>query len=261
MKGRPLRFLGMVLGGWAALRIGALWPVEPLIGDGGRALTPTALVPRWTPMAEQLLLTSPRSRLRAVTQGQPIVGRAMPRREPSRRVVAVPGRRRERVGADPDRLALAVLALVRVGPVQHVVEASPREVDAAPALLGVRAETRGTKRWSGNGWLVARAGSGLSDSPFAGQLGGSQAGLRLAYAIDPGRGVNVVGRVATPLSGPGREAAIGVEWQPGRAPVRIIAEQRIGIDPGTGGPALGVIGGLGRMRSAISGSKPMDRPA
>ncbi len=82
MKGRPLRFLGMVLGGWAALRIGALWPVEPLIGDGGRALTPTALVPRWTPMAEQLLLTSPRSRLRAVTQGQPIVGRAMPRREP-----------------------------------------------------------------------------------------------------------------------------------------------------------------------------------
>ncbi|MBA4042396.1 MAG: hypothetical protein C0474_11520 [Sphingobium sp.] len=244
MKGRPFRFLGMVLGGWAALRTVALWPVEPLIGDGGRGLRPSALVSRWTPVAEELLLTSPRSRLRPVTLGQPLIGRGMSPGELPRHVVAVP-RQRERAGADPDRLALAMLGLVRVGPAQHVVEASPRDVTTAPELLGVHAEAPGAARWSGSGWLVARAGSGLSDSPFAGQLGGSQAGLRLAYAIDLERGVNVVGRAATPLSGAGREAAIGVEWQPGRAPVRIIAEQRIGIDPGTGGPALGLIGGLG----------------
>ncbi|MBA4048525.1 MAG: hypothetical protein C0476_08295, partial [Sphingomonas sp.] len=244
MKGRPLRFLGVVLGGWAALRIVALWPVVPLAGDGARAITTSALVPRWTPMAEELLLTSPRSRLRPVILGQPLTRWAKPRGEPPRRVVAVP-QRRERAGADPERLALAILALVRVGPVQHVAAASPREVAAAPALLGVPAETRGASRWSGSGWLVARGGLGLSDSPFAGQLGGSQAGLRLAYALDPGRSVRVVGRAATPLSGPGREAAVGVEWQPGRVPVRIIAEQRVGIDPGTGGPALGAIAGVG----------------
>lgn len=243
MKGRPLRFLGVVLGGWAALRIVALWPAVPLVGVGAplRDIAAPRPAVQWTPMAEELLLTSPPRRMR-----QAIVSLAMPRLVPPRRVVAVPVvRTPSNAGADPDRLALAMLALVRVGPVQHITTPGPREVAAAPALLGVRARMSGAARWSGSGWLVARAGSGLSDSPFAGQLGGSQAGLRLAYAIDPGRGVNVVGRVATPLSGPGREAAIGVEWRPGQSPVRLIAEQRIAIDPGTGGTAIGVIAGLG----------------
>src|SRR3546814_6988641 len=76
-------------------------------------------------------------------------------------------------------------------------------------------------------------------------LGGSQAGARLAYAIDPAPRLQLVGRVATPLRGRGREAAIGVAWQPTRAPVRVVAEQRFAIDGGRGGPAIGVIGGVG----------------
>src|SRR3546814_10233062 len=65
-------------------------------------------------------------------------------------------------------------------------------------------------------------------------LGGSQAGARLAYAIDPAHRLQLVGRVATPLRGRGREAAIGVAWQPTRAPVRVVAEQRFAIDGGRG---------------------------
>src|SRR3546814_4330059 len=89
-------------------------------------------------------------------------------------------------------------------------------------------------RWSSSGWVVLR-GDGAAGAAFGGsQLGGSQAGARLAYAIDPAHRLQLVGRVATPLRGRGREAAIGVAWQPTRAPVRVVAEQRFAIDGGRG---------------------------
>ncbi|MBX9859084.1 MAG: hypothetical protein K2Y20_05760 [Sphingomonas sp.] len=111
--------------------------------------------------------------------------------------------------------------------------------------LAFPARTPGASRLSGSAWLIARSGAGLSQSPLGGQLGGSQAGIRLAYAIDRQRRLALVGRIATPLAGPGREAAAGIEWQPTRLPVRIVAEQRLAIDGGGGGPAIGVVGGVG----------------
>ena len=80
-------------------------------------------------------------------------------------------------------------------------------------------------------------------TPGAGQLGGGQAGARLAYRL--GEKFAAVARVTSPLSGPGREAALGVEWQPGSLPVRIVAEQRFGLDGTPGGPGLGGITGVG----------------
>ena len=55
----------------------------------------------------------------------------------------------------------------------------------------------------------------------------------------------MVARVATPLEGKGREAAVGIEWQPTRLPIRLVAEQRFVLDGGRGGPTLGVIAGYG----------------
>ncbi|HVI98136.1 MAG TPA: hypothetical protein VM657_03635 [Sphingomonas sp.] len=89
-------------------------------------------------------------------------------------------------------------------------------------------------------------GDGAAGAAFGGsQLGGSQTGLRLAYAIDRTRRLALAGRVATPLHGKGREIAIGVEWQPTHAPVRVVAEQRLALDGGQSGPTLGVVGGIG----------------
>lgn len=99
-------------------------------------------------------------------------------------------------------------------------------------------------RWSVSGWLVARAGSGTGAAPGGGQLGGAQAGVRAAFRIDPSARVAAFARLTTPLAGKGREAAIGVEWQPGRLPVRVIAEQRFGLDGTAGGTGLGVVAGL-----------------
>ncbi|WP_374144999.1 hypothetical protein [Sphingomonas sp. 28-63-12] len=100
-------------------------------------------------------------------------------------------------------------------------------------------------RWSGSFWLIARGGRGIGASLADSQLGGSQAGLRLAYALGEERRVAIVGRFATPLSGAGQEGALGLEWRPTRLPIWLAAEQRIGIHGARGGPAIGIIGGLG----------------
>ncbi|WP_232280303.1 hypothetical protein [Sphingomonas sp. PAMC 26605] len=100
-------------------------------------------------------------------------------------------------------------------------------------------------RWSGSAWMVARGGAALAPGALGGQLGGSQAGARLVYALDPGRRLALVGRVTTPLGGGLREASLGIEWQPTRLPLRLVAEQRLALSDGQGGPGVGVIGGFG----------------
>lgn len=73
-------------------------------------------------------------------------------------------------------------------------------------------------------------------------------GVRIAYLLVPGNRVAAYTRIAAPLAGKGREAAIGIEWQPTRAPIRLIAEQRFGLDGTAGGPGLGVVSGYdGRL--------------
>ncbi|MCP3734146.1 hypothetical protein M9979_04550 [Sphingomonas sp. RP10(2022)] len=107
---------------------------------------------------------------------------------------------------------------------------------------------QGPSRWAGSAWLIARGGNVASVT--SGQLGGSQAGVRLTYALGAARRVALAARVSAPLSGRGREAAIGLDWQPMRAPIHIVAEQRIALDGGRGGPMVGVIAGFGPTRIA-----------
>ena len=110
--------------------------------------------------------------------------------------------------------------------------AQPQSLPALPA------------RWSASAWLVARPGAGLGAAPGTGQLGGSQAGLRVAWLVWPDQRLAGFGRLATPLRGKGAEASIGLEWQPTRAPLRLVAEQRFGLDGTRGGPGLGVVAGF-----------------
>lgn len=237
MSGRPLRFLAVVLGGWVAVRVMLLSQSVPGVEV---ATTPTpkppiAQSPRastaWAPVPPAPPLAAPRPRLLTVATAHPLVATAWQRH---------PG--------DPDRVALALLGLTRLGPSEPVgVVAEVRENAATTPALAFPKPAPGASRLSGSVWLVARAGNGLGQSPLGGQLGGSQAGIRVAYAIDRQRRLALVGRVATPLAGPGREAAAGIEWQPTRIPVRLVAEQRLAIDGGGGGPAIGVVGGVGQV--------------
>lgn len=238
MSGRPLRFLGLVLGGWIAVRTVVLVQLmpgtTPELAKDRALLNPLPAPPQ--PLAHEARVASretllvPGALVRLPVKS-PILARPM-----------APAWQRH--PGDPDRIALALLGLTRLGAGEPVAE-HLRDDQARAPVTPYRPSAPGAGRLSGSVWLIARGGSGLGQSPLGGQLGGSQAGIRLAYALDRPRRLALVGRVATPLAGAGREAAAGIEWQPTRLPVRLVAEQRIAIDGGGGGPAVGVVGGVG----------------
>lgn len=230
--GRPLRFLIAVTGGWLGLRAFLLWPTpdvilsgQPFIAEAEAATVAGAEVTTdvaW-PVARTFAPAPSASRANAP-------GLIMPQRLP------VP----------PTSQPLAAPAL-RARTVAVVSTAAPTVQDptsqgALPPPLRVTEAPQ--SRWSASLWAIGRP-SGTGGGLGASQLGGSQAGARAAYAIDPARRLAVVGRVATPLEGRGREAAIGLEWRPTRLPVRLFAEHRFALENGVrGGPSAGVIGGL-----------------
>ena len=94
-------------------------------------------------------------------------------------------------------------------------------------------------------WLVAR-GEGAATLAPGGTLGGSQAGLRVAFRPFADRPVALFARASRPLQTRGAEAALGVEVQPfARLPVRAAIEQRIALEDGAAeGTALSLIGGF-----------------
>lgn len=235
-RGRPLRFLVVVLGGWTAARVAILWPEVETPRDAVRAVVPFAQV-------------MPRAGHGPVAASRTIQASAgsWPRaREPVERMRlrpwALPGAEaplRPRYGkVDPDRVVLAMFALIRIG--------DPVVIDppgfGAPPLLTPPATLR-RSRWSGSAWLLAR-GDGGRAATGGPVLGASQAGVRIAYALNAT--VAAVGRVSTPLGARGREAALGVEWRPTRLPVRLVAEVRHPLDGGgRAAPVIGAIGGIG----------------
>ncbi|WP_242152153.1 hypothetical protein [Sphingomonas sp. BAUL-RG-20F-R05-02] len=233
--GRPLRFLGMSLAGWIGLRAVMLWPHVATVPDLARALVPGLPVRTVLPPLAQLPMMT-------ATPHAPLAWWM-----PSARAATVRGGRHR----DPDRLALALLGFAQFGPPD---DAAPEP--AAPQLLAglprpapppLAPGTAVPSRWSGSFWLVARGGGGVTSAPLGGQLGGSQAGLRLAYLLARKHRIAAMARVTSPLGSGLREAAVGLEWQPTRLPVRIVAEQRVALNAGKGGPAVTLVGGFGPL--------------
>lgn len=234
MSGRPIRFLGATLIGWVAVRAAMLWPTM------GPAAIPRAIVP--AALADSAPLTvAPQSLAVATTV---VEARVLP---PSI-LLDHPSDRRtgEPVAPAPP---LALVSATRP-PVAVAASARPQTI-LAPPLAAVPAGGLTASRWSASVWLVVRDGRGIAPGLGGGQRGGSQAGLRIAYAVDQARRVAIVGRVATPLKGSGREAALGVEWRPTALPVRLVAEYRVSIDGSVSGPAAGVIAGTGPAPLAV----------
>lgn len=241
MSGRPLRFLGLVLGGWVAVRVVMLWPAPPAIHlDATRA---SLAVPQRDDAENDVVLRYPELAALGAVRQEPWLPATGPAPRSAARVSAAPlvmpppEPRPARPGVDPRRVAVALLALTRFDPAPPAL---PQELPATPARDP--APRPGAAPWSGSAWLIARGGAGLGAGPQGGQLGGSQAGARIAYHVADR--IALIGRVAAPLQGPGSEAALGFEWRV--APqLRVVTEQRIAIDGAGGGPAFGVVGGIG----------------
>lgn len=227
-RGRPLRFLALVTVGWVGMRVALLWPtglpperwVRILLpgGQGAPAVQPIAALGPVDPVAPPLPMR--------IAAPPPTVGQAS----------IVRGETIAPAAADPDRVQLALLALV------GFASAEPVERQAAPLLPPSVPATEGP-RITASLWALARPGS-ATGGPV--QLGGGQAGLRLRLPVTPDGRAAIAARVATPLAGQGREAALGLEWRPLPVPVAMVVERRVALDNGRSGIGMGMIAGIDR---------------
>ncbi len=220
--GRPLRFLGVALGGWVLIRVALLLPE---IGS----IPPSDVVPR---LIKVLVPDVAAAVFRSVS-------------------VPVRSTRAVEIAGSPTPIAVGRVSFPKAvePPLQdaNVVRLSPPDVEHRPAPIpspsAPPAAARGSPRLNGSTWLLVRGGPAGTVS--GGQLGASQGGVRLTYALGTRRRFALAARLAAPLKGVGREAALGIEWQPTRLPVRLVAEQRFVLDGGRGGPTIGAIVGYG----------------
>jgi len=252
-RGRPLRFLGAVAVGWIGLRVAMLLPEpEPPLTTAARARVP--MPPASHPViAMKGRIATPRGAGRTeVTRGGSMVGHRpnalrppRPQRHPEH--VSGPTAQQGQYGED---------ARWMLRQVQHdgAVDEAVRDQDASQMLGPVRHDGGAGKpvdnparhkRWSVSAWAVARAGLGQEQAVTGGQLGGSQAGIRVVRSLDRRARFALSGRVTTPLGAGLREASAGLEWQPTRLPVKLVAEHRFVLGRGNGGPGVAVIGGFG----------------
>lgn len=111
-------------------------------------------------------------------------------------------------------------------------------------------------RWRGSAWLLWRPGQASpSDVAPVGRLGGSQAGLRLDYALAPASPLRpaAYARLTSALERPtAPEGAIGLAIQPFPAlPIGFAVERRIKLGDGArNAMALLAVGGFGPTRIA-----------
>ena len=137
--------------------------------------------------------------------------------------------------------AAAAFAHLALAPEIAALDAGPgKAFFAAPVadrpLLNTGPAPVSTARWSGDGWLYWRGGSGRSVAPGAASYGRSQGGAVLRYRLaDGGARPEAFARVTHTLEGP-REAelAAGISARPIVAvPLRFAAEARV-TDTATG---------------------------
>ncbi|HEV2569956.1 hypothetical protein [Sphingomonas sp.] len=145
------------------------------------------------------------------------------------------------------------MLLFGLAPAQEQPASPTKEIVLPP--VAPSAERR-SKRLSLSAWALIRSdiSPGLA---AAGQLGGSQVGIRARYAVADQ--VHFAARLSSPTgSSKGKEAAVAADLQPFEAvPITLTVERRIGLDRGGRNAfGIGVFGGFDRQvasRTAIDG--------
>ena len=222
MRIGPVTFLLLVPALWAVVRGAMLWPSADDAGER---------VVKWAPplrkagsapgVATRSLTGVPRSLLtRAPVFSAPVV---LTRRENAPSSHATP---------------MLLPSFVQTMPAES-------ERASAPPPFAV-ASRQASGRFDLSAWMLVR-GDTSPGLATAGQLGGSQAGVRARMRLMPG--LHLAGRLSGPLrSRFGMEAAIGLDVRPlDSVPVTLMVERRIGLDRG-GRDAFGIgaFGGFDR---------------
>lgn len=236
IAGRPLRFLVLVAGGWVAARGVMLWPGLPPIGRAGRAIAPRAEAAGHE--AGAAVMPAPAPAMDMPAHRRPALAVSSPLPAPDVGDQQGPEIARSYIPPPPPPSPPT-----QAIPAGGIIAGLPVPLSRGAA----NARAVPTSRFSGSAWFFIRPGNGPTSGLSGPQLGGSQAGARLAYALTADRRLALAARASSPLGKGMREVALGLEWQPTRLPVRVIAEQRIAVGGGRGGPTLSLVGGAGPL--------------
>ncbi|UZW55396.1 hypothetical protein NUH86_00910 [Sphingobium sp. JS3065] len=241
-SGRPIRFFGLLMIGWVAIRLASQW--GDLVGEAkedsdGGVFHPTAYAKKGAASAKGNGLPAWRN-----------IAAPRQRQEPSR---IAP---RTYSSAPPAAGLTTGSAFIPSGQTAEKTEEAAPAINPAPALP--LAYSASIDRWHGSAWLLWREGSATrADAVTGGRLGGSQAGVRLDFDLTPHASsrATAYGRTSAALNSPASpEGAIGLAWQPTRTvPIGFAAERRIALGKGgRNANAVMAVGGFGPAQIAPS---------
>lgn len=217
--GRPVRFVAMVLGGWTAMRVMLFLPAM-----GGKDVPSVAVQRDLPPALRQAATIGSGSGESRVPAGVAVLASA------------IPARCETEVKSPPVEES-TLLALYDPPPARPN-SAPPAAAATSPEPSGIPGPPRQdgrSSRWSGAAWLLWRPDSGTRSLAPAGRLGGSQAGVRIDYALDDGSPLRPVlyarlsGALVQPVAA---EAAAGIALRPAGLPVSIAVERRAALSRG-----------------------------
>lgn len=229
-----LRFLLVCIGGWVLLRVMMNW--NPAIPEA-----PPAARPPWS-MPSPFAAAAPAAPMaagRLEHRHRNLVHDTQPRPASDRLAAARGG-----AGFDRHGLRLAMMApylqsrdwraSALPGRGSPWAAMSPAAAAAAAPATGEPFwMQRPLAGWSLGGWLYLREGSGAAPGGIAagGQLGGSQAGMRLAYGFGESGRLRAFGRATVAVErARQRELAFGLVYAPlAQLPVDIALERRVAV--------------------------------
>lgn len=248
----PLRFLTLVIGGWAcgrALFLAPAWLAEPVEAAGAPSVHQAAPLPRENGAQPESRSSGEQPREVSESAVEPL-STAPIRPEPTRRLVQAVVQRPSTPLQTNEGLELALMP--------------PLASAAAPVHppLLEKPRVKGPGRWSFSGWAYVRRGE-VPSLVAGGSLGGSQVGGRLRYRLndDAARPLALSTRFYMPAKRKeGAEAALGLDWRPSkRLPIHLLAERRQALGrEGRSAFGLTAYGGLddvalGRFRLSAYG--------
>ena len=228
----PMRFVSGVIGVWVAARVfvllpfaatGVAVPADPVFDP--RAAVGKAVANAPLPIAAPAFTTVASTSRPHPVRSQPVnfAIAAVRRSARSTSPLAMPG------PARPTDMLLVAMHDPAPRPAPETMPVlSPSGIVSPPPPP----EAQASSRWSGNLYLYRR-GDGTAALASGGQLGGSQAGARIAWRLNrdgPAR-FAAAARISTPLDDTrGAEAAVGMDWHPlPGQPLRVSVERRVDL--------------------------------
>ena len=243
----PLRFMALCVGGWILLRLCVTWspaiPVPPGAVQVPWSRPPARSDPApWDEAAMAVGRPVEVAHARSLRPSPPFSTLPRPMATGERRHLLSVAALSESGGFVGNRHGLRLALMARLLPAAPATRphggtswlaAAPSRGTSEPGRGKPFWIQRPLANWSLGGWLYLRDGSAGASGAIAagGQLGGSQAGLRIAYGFGDSGRLRAYGRATMAVRAPAqRELAFGAAFAPlPRLPIDVAVEQRVAI--------------------------------